>query len=67
MQPEPIENTSMIELALQDLQMEREACVGRLRQVLEQSQHADEAQGYLRRIDNINAALVRLASARLRN
>jgi hypothetical protein len=58
-------NRDMIELALQGLQEEREMCVVRLQAILADSAHAIEAQAYLRRIDNINAALVRLASAHL--
>ncbi|MFV0298291.1 MAG: hypothetical protein ACK5JT_19475 [Hyphomicrobiaceae bacterium] len=62
----PLEN-NILEVTLQSLQEEREACVARLRRVLQQTESAEEAQGYLRRIDNINAALVRLAASGLQS
>ena len=66
MRPDQMTDNSMIDMALRGLQEEREACVQRLCKVLEHSEHADEAHAYLKRIDNINAALVRLASSSLR-
>ena len=53
----------MIDLALQCLQQERTSCVERLQAMLEAPGTEVEVQGYLRRIANINAALVRLAGA----
>ncbi|MGE0702230.1 MAG: hypothetical protein AB7O57_24245 [Hyphomicrobiaceae bacterium] len=54
---------SVIDLALQSLQEERSACVRRLEAVLADSGATTEVEGYLRRIENINASLVRLAGA----
>jgi hypothetical protein len=65
MLPEPNVSRPIIDLALQGLQEERSACVARLQKVLSDAGHELEVAGYLRRIDNINAALVRLAGARL--
>jgi hypothetical protein len=56
---------SAVDLALESLQEERAACVARLRKALDDAEHQAEVSGYLRRIDSINAALVRLAGARL--
>jgi len=54
-----------IELALQDLQEERCACVVRLRALLRAGQPSPEAQGYMRRIENINEALIKLSRSGL--
>lgn len=54
---------SPIELAIMGLQQERCACVSRLRALLASAEHATEAQGYMRRIENINEALIRLSRA----
>lgn len=54
---------SSIELALAGLQEERTSCVRRLEAVLSSQGAESEVEGYLRRIDNINAALIRLAGA----
>ena len=54
---------SVIDLAVQGLQEERSACVQRLASVLSDAARAEEAEAYLKRIENINAALVRLASS----
>lgn len=56
---------SVIDLALQSLQQERSACVERLGVMLASNGHDTEVQGYLRRIENINAALVRLAGSHI--
>jgi hypothetical protein len=52
-----------IELAIMGLQQERCACVSRLTLLLKNAEHAIEAQGYMRRIANINQALIRLSRA----
>lgn len=54
---------SAIELALQGLQEERTSCVRRLEAVLMNRGPELEVEGYMRLIDNINAALIRLAGA----
>ena len=51
-----------VETALQGLQDERAACVARLHAVLSMQGCDSEVEGYLKRIDSINAALIRLAS-----
>ena len=56
---------SVIDLALQNLQQERSACVERLGVMLASNGNDTEVQGYLRRIENINAALVRLAGSHI--
>lgn len=56
---------SIIELALQSLREERTACVKRLEIMLGLRECGTEVEGYLRRIDNINAALIRLADIRV--
>lgn len=55
----------MIDLSMQCLQEERTACVARLEAILAASGHSTEVEGYLKRIDNINAALVRLAGSHI--
>jgi hypothetical protein len=65
MSPQQTANRSMIDLAVQGLQEERSACVARLSQMLAASGVEEEVQGYLRRIENINQALVRLAGAHI--
>lgn len=59
------EPRSVIELALQGLQEERTSCVRRLQAVLDSKGAETEIEGYMRLIDNINAALIRLAGARV--
>jgi hypothetical protein len=54
---------SVIELALQRLQDERTACVARLRAVLRAPGETLEVESYMKRIDRINAELIRIASA----
>lgn len=54
-----------IELAIMGLQQERCACVSRLTALLESAEHAMEAQGYMRRIANINDALIRLSRSEM--
>jgi hypothetical protein len=56
---------SVIEHALQSLQDERSACVARLHAALEASGARGEIEAYLKRIESINAALIRLASSHL--
>ena len=55
--------SSAIEHALQGLQEERTSCVRRLEAVLSNRGPDLEVEGYLRLIDNINDALIRLAGA----
>ena len=61
----PTARQSVIDLALQSLQQERTACVERLGVMLASNGNDAEVQGYLRRIENINAALVRLAGSHI--
>ena len=63
--PQPSAPQSVIDLALQSLQQERSACVERLGVMLASNGNDTEVQGYLRRIQNINAALVRLAGSHI--
>lgn len=65
MSPEHAHPRSMIDLALQGLQEERLACVDRLEKVIAATGHEAEVEGYLKRIENINAALVRLAGSHI--
>ncbi len=58
-------SVSAFELALQSLQDERSSCVARLHAVLEAPGRNTEVEGYLKLIENINAALIRLASAHI--
>lgn len=62
---QPPATQSVIDLALQSLQQERSACVERLGVMLASNGNDTEVQGYLRRIENINAALVRLAGSHI--
>lgn len=55
---------NLIERTLEGLKDERSACVARLKQVLAAVGYEQEVEAYLRRIDNINAALIRLAATR---
>jgi hypothetical protein len=52
-------------MALVGLQEERSACVRRLEAMLAAQGPRTDVEAYLARIQNINAALVRLAGARL--
>ena len=63
MKPDLTARRNVIDLAVQGLQEERSACVRRLEHVLADATLALEAQAYLKRIENINAALVRLAGS----
>ncbi|MEZ5818249.1 MAG: hypothetical protein R3D44_14305 [Hyphomicrobiaceae bacterium] len=54
---------SAFELALQSLRDERAKCVARLTAALEANGSGSEVQGWLARIESINASLIRLASA----
>jgi hypothetical protein len=65
MQTQHFQSRSLIDLAVQGLQEERSACVARLQSVMAATGHELEVAGYLRRIENINAALVRLAGAHI--
>ncbi|MDX2158683.1 MAG: hypothetical protein SFW09_19450 [Hyphomicrobiaceae bacterium] len=65
MPPDSLDCRSVIDLAFQGLQEERTACVDRLQKVLSSAGNELEIEGYLRRIQNINAALVRLAGAHI--
>lgn len=56
---------SVVDLAIQGLQEERAACVLRLNDLLTRAEQHMEAQGYLRRIENVNNALVRLAGSHI--
>ncbi|MGE0769726.1 MAG: hypothetical protein AB7L90_25085 [Hyphomicrobiaceae bacterium] len=56
---------SALESALQKLQSQRTACVARLTAVLERDGRDAQIEHYLTRIDVINAALIRLASAEM--
>jgi len=60
-----VTRTSDIEMALVGLQEERSACVRRLEAMLAAQGPRTDVEAYLARIQNINAALVRLAGARL--
>ena len=61
MRPEPSHVQSPIELTMMGLQQERRSCVSRLCALLERGGASLEAEGYMRRLDNINAALIRLS------
>jgi|LNFM01.1.fsa_nt_gb hypothetical protein len=68
MPPMPLSSdrsVTVVELALQSLQDQRTSCVARLQAVLEAPGRDTEVEGYLKLIDNINAALIRLASAHI--
>ena len=52
-----------IEVALESLRQERVACVEQLGVILATNASDAEIESYLRRIEDINAALVRLAGA----
>lgn len=56
---------SVLELALNGLRDERQGCVRRLEAMLASHGPKAEIDAYLRRIDHINAALIRLADTRL--
>jgi hypothetical protein len=61
-----------IELALQSLKIERAAYVARLTAVLERADDGkdvggQDVDGYLERIENINAAMIRLASVSMKH
>jgi hypothetical protein len=60
------ETASFLELALQELQRERSACVERLCALLRTGQETTETQGYMRRIESINDAVIRLSRAGLK-
>jgi hypothetical protein len=53
----------VIDLALQSLQDERTACVARLHDILRATGDALEVEDHLKRIEHINAELIRLASS----
>jgi len=55
-----------IEQALQRLKIERAAYVARLTALLERAGGGKDVDGYLERIENINAAMIRLASVSMR-
>lgn len=63
MRATPAHTPSVVELAIMGLQQERCACVSRLTALLHDTDHSTEAQGYMRRIENINEALIRLSRA----
>ena len=54
---------SAIELALAQLQSERETCVKRLEEALQARHPASEIESYFQRLDGINGELMRLAGA----
>jgi hypothetical protein len=56
-----------IEQALQRLKTERAAYVARLTARLERAGGGKDVDGYLERIENINAAMIRLASVVMRH
>jgi hypothetical protein len=62
-----IEPALPIEQALQRLKTERAAYVARLTARLERTDGGKDVDGYLERIENINAAIIRLASVVMRH
>ncbi|MGD9804979.1 MAG: hypothetical protein AB7E81_00535 [Hyphomicrobiaceae bacterium] len=58
---------SAIDRAFRSLQDQRTACVARLTAVLKRDGGGSEVEAYLARIDTINAAMIRLASAQMRH